>query len=713
MESTISRSDAQDGWDKENPGRSQFQIFSTDLDGTLLGNPEATARFVRLWKRINPARLPLLVYNSGRLLDDMRKLISSGEIEEPDYLIGGIGTQIYHTRGNDELAEFNTEFGEGWDLSKVEAIVSSHPGVERQPPDFLHPYKSSWFLHRGTPETIDELRQKLRDVGLDVTVIYSSSRDLDVLPAYADKGNALRWLCNRLSIPLTQVLVAGDTSNDSSMFHLPGVRGIVVENAQPQLYEDIVELPVFHATRIHANGVIEGLEHYGLVTEADVAAVHIPFASEDIVSRGRIFDSKSSAVLTASESAFIRTGYDKAIEALQRNITPLGFSASSLEDNEVTGTDVNYRSVWARDGALTVLFSTDLDMPEIRNASRQTLNTLFKHLSPIGQIPSNVRIEDDKPDYSGVGGICSIDSGLWVIIAFYDYVRKTGDFELLDQCADKLQRAMDWLAAHDSNNDGLLEIPEAGDWTDLFGRSYNVLYDEVLWYRANVCYGRLLEFRREYKRAAGYFRHSQFIRGEILGNFWPSTQMRPEDRAKLSFADQQFSLGDTQCLISQVSPFGFSWRCDVLGNVLAFLTNVLDADRARTAFNFMWGSGVNQPGPVANIYPPVDSGDPEWRNYYTVNLLNLPHHYHNGGLWPFIGGMWVRFIYRLGYSDVALRELHRLAELNHLGIGSEWEFNEWMHGKSGRPMGKRYQAWSAASFIRACRELNVVDLPRP
>ena len=34
----------------------------------------------------------------------------------------------------------------------------------------------------------------------------------------------------------------------------------------------------------------------------------------------------------------------------------------------------------------------------------------------------------------------------------------------------------------DSNNDGLIEIPESSDWMDLFPRSYNVLYDEVLWY---------------------------------------------------------------------------------------------------------------------------------------------------------------------------------------------------------------------------------------
>jgi glycogen debranching enzyme len=89
-------------------------------------------------------------------------------------------------------------------------------------------------------------------------------------------------------------------------------------------------------------------------------------------------------------------------------------------------------------------------------------------------------------------------------------------------------------------------------------------------------------------------------------------------------------------------------------------------------------------------------------------MLNLPHHYHNGGLWPFIGGMWVRFIHRLGMTGLAERELCNLARLNQLGKLEEWEFNEWAHGITGRPMGKRYQAWSAASFIHACHELEIV-----
>ena len=90
-----------------------------------------------------------------------------------------------------------------------------------------------------------------------------------------------------------------------------------------------------------------------------------------------------------------------------------------------------------------------------------------------------------------------------------------------------------------------------------------------------------------------------------------------------------------------------------------------------------------------------------------MNLLNLPNHYHNGGIWPFVGGMWVRYIYKLGMEGLARRELLRLAELCSGGVSHKWEFNEWHHGQTARPMGKAFQAWSAASFIRACHDLHV------
>lgn len=683
------------------------RLFSTDLDGTLLGNPESTRRFRLAWDNLAAGHRPLLIYNSGRLVPDLERVVMAEHLPRADFFIGGVGTQIFDVKAGSMIREFDQELTQGWDPARVREIVSKFPGVTEQPERFQHSFKTSWFLHRATRPILEKLIAELAAAGLETNVVYSSLRDLDVLPRNATKGNALRWLCARLKVPLNTVLVAGDTGNDSSMFLIPDARGIVVENAQPELYEAVVEIPAYCSRQILADGVLDGLRHYGVIQRPPSASESAKSPRAQTGSIKMLFSETRLGSLSSEDKALLATGYTKALEALRKNITPLGFSACSLTDNGVTGTDANYRSVWARDGSITLINTIDLDDEDVRRAQRSTLETLLSATAPNGQIPANVRIDDGTPDYSGVGNICSIDSGLWLIIAFYNFVAKTQDYDFLRSHSGRLQRAMDWLSAHDSNNDGLLEIPEAGDWTDLFGRSYNVLYDEVLWFRANVCYGRLLEFQGDFEKASAYLRWSQQIRGRVLDTFWPSTRIDHPGQSANRFADRQFSLGDTQYLIAEITPFSFNWRCDVLGNILAFLTNLLDIERARTAFRFMWGVGVNEPWPVSNLYPVVQSGDPDWRSYYTVNLLNLPHHYHNGGVWPFIGGMWVRMIHRLGLHEVAARELVKLARINQRGREKEWEFNEWAHGTTGLPMGKAYQAWSAASFIRACQEIEV------
>ena len=682
-------------------------LISSDLDGTLVGKPDATLAFRRTWENIPTEEQPILCYNSGRLLNDTLELIERSDLPFPAYLICGVGTLIFETSSRSVMKEFSETLTVGWDIVKVEELLRRHPEIERQPQKYQNKFKSGWYYPDASEEDIDSLRRELQNEGLQINLIYTDNIDLEVLPEYANKGNSLEWLMEQLDIPPEEVIVAGDSGNDSSMFLIEGVRGIVVENAQPELLEATVELNTFVSEKPNADGVLEGLKHFGIIeTIADISGEEVRHKHYDPAIRYVI---KSSAFkgLSQEQLEFIETAHEKAVDTLRKNITPLGFSACSIKDNSFFATDQNYQSVWGRDGAVTILGSLSIDELEIRECQRNTLTTLLKHVSPTGLIPSNVRVADEVADYSGIGGISSVDSGMWVIIAFYHYIRTARDYEFLRSWFGTLQLCMDRLAALDSNNDALLEIPEAGDWTDLFGRSYNVLYDEVLWYNCNICFGRMCELIGDYRKASDYLRWAQIIKETILKKFWPTIHA---DLISRSFADQQFSLGNTSYLLAEITPFGFDWRCDVYGNILAGLFNVIDLERTRVAFRFMWGVGVNEPFPVVNLYPPVNAGDPGWRNYYTVNLLNLPHHYHNGGIWPFIGAQWVRFISRLGLKELAQQELYKLAELNRLGINHEWEFNEWYHGKTGRPMGKAFQAWSAAGFIQAYDELQMDTL---
>lgn len=653
------------------------RLLVADLDGTLVGGePEGRRKLQEALESVRDSLI--LVYVSGQSFDEQLEAVEKHQLLTPDYMVSSVGTEIHRLPGGQPLDDWYRYIQAGFNREDIvaflsESMIADHFAELRlQPQEQQTPLKVSYFLKNATEEELAAIQQELIGEGFPAKLVYSRNLYLDIVPERAGIGAAVKFLVDSLVMFPSQVFVCGDSGNDVDLFQY-GYRGIVVGNATRELRR-AVELRAYFSHGKYAEGVLEGLKHYNFFARAVVPA------RRDVA----------------------REAFDRAVESLRRNITPLGFSAASVADNPLTSADSNYFAVWSRDGIKTGLWTMPLNDPDITECFRRTLELMAEYQTESGQIPANVQINTGQADYGGIGNIASIDSVLWFVIGTSRYAAYRGDGAFLRRMYPHLERAMAWLRAHDSNNCGLIEVPESSDWMDLFPRSYNVLYDEVLWYQA--CRDFSVVMAAVGKDPQSYRQLTELIRRKILRQFWPTAQKLADTME--SFSETQFTLGDAQYLRAQISPFDFSWRCDVYANLLAALVGLLDERKLDQLFHFLWGVGVNLPYPVKCIYPAIQSGAADWKDYIVTNFLNLPDHYHNGGIWPFIGGLWVRFLIQDGRVELAHQELNALAESCRLGVYGEWEFNEWLHGQTGRPMGKAHQAWSSASYIAAYQALH-------
>jgi sucrose-6F-phosphate phosphohydrolase len=234
----------------------RFLIVS-DVDGTMLGDNAALETLSRWFK---PRRDSFrLVYNSGRSTASLRGSIAQTPLPDPDALIGNVGTQIETFDSATPLKGWPTLSGD-WDPDVVRQVLGGIQGFEPQPHSYQSPHKVSYFAYEASEAQLADWQSQLEAAGLRVRIVYSSQRDLDVLPAGIDKGAATKFLAEAWNVPPDRVIVCGDTGNDLSMFE-QGFLGIVVGNALPELAA--LDSPrVYHARENFAAGVSEGLRFW-------------------------------------------------------------------------------------------------------------------------------------------------------------------------------------------------------------------------------------------------------------------------------------------------------------------------------------------------------------------------------------------------------------------------------------------------------------------
>jgi mannosylfructose-6-phosphate phosphatase len=233
-------------------------LLISDLDGTLLGDDAALQRFVA-WHRGQRHRLRL-VYNSGRLFDSIQRSVQEFGLPEPDAVIGGVGTEVREFPSGRVINAWPECARNGWQPDPILGLITAMPGIELQPADNLTHYKLSFFYRDASSQQLDDLLATLHQAGHAVEIIYSSRRDLDILPRGVNKGTAAAFLAQCWQIPSQRVMVSGDTGNDLAMFGL-GFRGIVVGNAHDELRQ-LSSPDVYQARQSYAAGVLEGLEYW-------------------------------------------------------------------------------------------------------------------------------------------------------------------------------------------------------------------------------------------------------------------------------------------------------------------------------------------------------------------------------------------------------------------------------------------------------------------
>jgi glycogen debranching enzyme len=382
------------------------------------------------------------------------------------------------------------------------------------------------------------------------------------------------------------------------------------------------------------------------------------------------------------------TCHARSIELLRRNLSPGGILAASPGKRaDLRG----YTAIFGRDAAVCALGMAVSGDTLLESEAATGLHTLAEHQAPNGQIPKFVDVARSEADFWYLG---CIDSTLWwlIALAFLDSraVGRGGGGGLRRRYAARIKLALQWLLAQEHQRFFLLQQNEASDWADIMPRSGFVLYTNALWYFV----------KRLYRLG-----HSAETQENFNGLFHPFSAGLAEYRRARLLSDYVLRTARERDLYLSFVNFSFyGEEGDVFGNVLAVLLGLADGRARRRTLDALTSSRAHRTYPIRAVTRPIKRASVLWRPYMARHRQNLVWQYHNGGIWPMVGGFWVAALVSGGRKQQAEQELVKLARACAL---KNWAFTEWLHGKTLRPRGMSGQSWNAAAYLMAERAVAV------
>ncbi|MCU7848084.1 MAG: HAD-IIB family hydrolase [Candidatus Thiodiazotropha sp. (ex Lucinoma kastoroae)] len=235
---------------------SQRLLVCTDLDRTLIPNgsqsesDEARDRF----KQLCDSKGVVLAYVSGRDQNLVKKAIADYALPQPDYVVGDVGTTLYHVTGADDWnhqLDWEETISRDWNgksHADLKRLFSNIQGLRLQENEKQNRFKLSYYvsLDQDHQRILGMMEQALEPEAVNASLIWSIDETadrglLDVLPERATKYHAIDFLRQSLGYSLTETLFSGDSGNDMEVLISP-VPAVLVANAQSDVRDEAQRL---------------------------------------------------------------------------------------------------------------------------------------------------------------------------------------------------------------------------------------------------------------------------------------------------------------------------------------------------------------------------------------------------------------------------------------------------------------------------------------
>lgn len=245
-----------------------------DLDQALVGDDESLKQLCALLRK--ERKTCAFGVATGRPLESALRVIRRHGIPAPDILITALGSEIHYGRELKLDDWWESHIDHQWTPRKVRRVMAKVEGVELQPKEQQSPFKISYFYDPEKAPKVDDIQSLFYQAELPVNLVLSFGHFLDVLPARASKGLALRYAAHQFSIPLDRILVAGGSGSDVDMMRGNTLAVIVADRHDDEL-ATLTELDrVFVPSTKHAAGILEAIDTFDFLGEINIPVPKLP-----------------------------------------------------------------------------------------------------------------------------------------------------------------------------------------------------------------------------------------------------------------------------------------------------------------------------------------------------------------------------------------------------------------------------------------------------